>query len=184
MIMTPTLSPVNDKDYAQIVTDLLPEIRKAVSIVCLLQRHSVRWDEIEDLCQQTALLLIQSDYRRLRSFDHTRSSLKTWLRAVIRNHLRRYEKKQHLSHNEEKVYAESFGYWPFLETEILYQERGTALEQAVVKLTKCEKQLYELLCRDDLNNLDRARLLGIKVETLHWRKHALIRKLQKLINSE
>lgn len=181
--MTPTLSLINDNDYAQIVTDLLPEIRKAVSVVCLLQRHNVRWDEIEDLCQQTALLLIQADYRRLRSFDHTRSSFKTWLRVVLRNHLHRHEKKQYLSQIAEEVCVEAFDYEPTQETEILYQEKGRTLQQALDKLTKCEMQLYELLCRDDLSDTDIAKTMGINAASVRKRRYDLIQKIKRLIEN-
>jgi len=170
-----------DGYYQQVIRDLLPEIPNAVRLACMSHWHRVDTGETEDLCQQVVLLLIRSDYRFLRSFDDRRASLKTWLKVVVRNYVRRYrQSRKRLQHTEEIV-AEALYYRPALETDILSKQRMKSLDQAIGKLTEREKQLYEFLCRDDLDSLEIARLMGVKVGTLRKRKHDLIEKLRKLV---
>ena len=48
-------------------------------------------------------------------------------------------------------------------------------------MTGRERQLFDLVCRDDLSNAEIAELLGIKVASVHRRKRALIKKIQAII---
>jgi len=57
------------------------------------------------------------------------------------------------------------------------------LREAVSHLTAREQQLFQVLCRDDLTSADVAKQMGIKVESVRRRKHALIKKLRGLVTS-
>lgn len=65
---------------------------------------------------------------------------------------------------------------------IALKRRGS-LGCAVPKLTARERQLFQLLCRDEVTAAEVAKEMGIKVESVHRRKHALIKKLQEIIDS-
>lgn len=176
-------SPKRDEDYGQVICNLLPEIRKTVSLACTSYRHKVRRDEIEDLCQQTVLLLMQADYRCLRSFDYKKASLKTWLRSVVKHHISRYMRRQERLQNAEEIWVESIGYQSALKLELLVEERQKALHQFVGKLTRREKRLYELLCRDDLTDADIAGIMSISSASVRRRRYDLIRKIKTLIKN-
>jgi len=172
-----------DGDYQQVISDLLPEIPNAVRLACMSHWHRADTGETEDLCQQVVLLLIRADYRCLRSFDHRRASLKTWLKVVVRNYVRRYRQSRKRLPNTEEIVAEALSYRPALETEILSKQRMKSLDQAIGKLTEREKQLYELLCRDDLIDADIAERMGINPASVRRRRYDLIQKIKRLIES-
>ncbi len=70
---------------------LLPDIRDAVSRACY--HYSSDPSEIEDICHQMIILLMEDNYRRLRSF-HLESSIKTWLTAVALHYVSNYVGRQ------------------------------------------------------------------------------------------
>lgn len=168
-------------NYEQAVREMMPEIRRSVRAVCRLYKYSADRDESEDLCQQVVLLLIEEDYRRLRSFDRKKASLKTWLGAVVKNYVSRYVQKQGRSESLEESIFESFIAPPIQEKNVISAERQRSLRKAIKKLSRRERQLYELLCRDDLKISDVAEQMGIKVSTARRSKHDLIEKLRKLV---
>lgn len=159
---------------------ILPDIHDAVNSAC--HHYSVSQSEIDDFYHQVILLLMEDDYRRLRSFAR-RSSLKTWLTAVAMNrvsdHIRRG--KQAISRDE--VPSGAFVCAPTQMNRLIALERRSALREAVRKLTARERQLFELLCRDDLTYADLAEHMGIKVASVRRNKHALIKKLKELVGS-
>jgi RNA polymerase sigma factor (sigma-70 family) len=129
-------------------------------------------------------MLIQSDYHRFRSFDDKKSSLKTWLSVVIRNHTRRHLQRRRRLRTAEENWAESFPCQSSIETGILFKQRKLILQQALRRLTEPERQLYELLCRDDLGNADIAGMMNISPDSVRKRRYRLVRKLQRLIVHE
>jgi RNA polymerase sigma factor (sigma-70 family) len=171
-----------DGSCEQAIVDLWPEIPKAVRGACASQWYRDR--ETEDLCQQVVLMLIQSDYHRFRSFDDKKSSLKTWLSVVIRNHTRRHLQRRRRLRTAEENWAESFPCQSSIETGILFKQRKLILQQALRRLTEPERQLYELLCRDDLGNADIAGMMNISPDSVRKRRYRLVRKLQRLIVHE
>jgi RNA polymerase sigma factor (sigma-70 family) len=174
-------SLIKDEDYAQIVTSLLPEIRNAVSVACMSHRHNARRDEIEDLCQQTLLMLIQADYRCLRSFDERKSSLKTWLKVIVKNHTQQYLLRQNRLRQAEEVWLECYNDQSYKETQAAFEYRRHILQAVHHKLTAKEKQFYEFLCTDDLPDTAIAELMRINPASVRRRRYALIRKIQRLI---
>jgi RNA polymerase sigma factor (sigma-70 family) len=174
-------SLIKDENYAQIVTSLLPEIRKAVFVVCRSNRHIARLDEIDDLCQQAALLLIQSDYRCLRSFDKRKATLKTWLKVIIKNHTQQQLLKQERLRQAEEVWLEYYSGQSLIEPQATLEYRRQVIEVVHHKLTTKEKQFYQFLCRDDLPDASIAELMKINPASVRRRRYALIKKIQRLI---
>ena len=126
------------------------------------------------------ILLMEDDYRRLRSF-RLESSIKTWLTAVALHYVSNYVGRQKKAMSLDT--PEAFAWAPTQEAELISEERRYELTAAVTQLTAREQQLFELLCRDDLTSADIASQMGIKVESVHRGKHLLIKKLRGLINS-
>jgi RNA polymerase sigma factor (sigma-70 family) len=159
---------------------LLPDIRDAVSRACY--HYSSDPSEIEDVCHQMIILLMEDDYRRLRSF-HLESSIKTWLTAVALHYVSNYVGRQKKAISLDDISREACVCAGVQEAELISEEMRCELNAAVNQLTAREQQLLELLCRDDLSSADVAREMGIKVESVHRRKYALIKKLRGLVNS-
>ena len=158
---------------------LLPQIRDAVHTAC--HRHPGTQCEVEDFKQQVVLLLMEDDYRRLRSFS-MRSSIKTWLTAVALNQVSNYMRRQKRAISLAKSAAEGFVCQPTQEKVLLYEDRRRRLREVVSQLTAREQELFELLCQDGLACADVAMRMGIKADSVRRRKHALIKKLQELLD--
>ena len=73
-----------DVDPAELLLSLFPLIRLVVARQ--LQRKFCEL-EIDDVCQEVALLLLADNYRRLRAYDPIKCSPPTWLNAIVRNYL-------------------------------------------------------------------------------------------------
>ena len=159
---------------------LLPDIRVAVSKACY--HYSCDPSEIGDVCHQMIILLMEDDYRRLRSF-HLESSIKTWLTAVALHYVSNYVGRQKKAICLDDISREAFVCAPAQEAELISEEMRCGLNVAVTQLTTRERELFELLCRDDLSSAEVARKMGIKVESVHRRKYKLIKKLRGLVNS-
>lgn len=67
---------------------------------------------------------------------------------------------------------------PWQEQEVIAVERECRLAEAIRRLTARERQLFELLSRDDLTSMDIATELCIKAASVRRRKHAIIKKLR------
>ena len=128
------------------------------------------------------ILLMEDDYRRLRSF-RLESSIRTWLTAVALHYVSNQVSRQKRGISLDEISPEAFVCAPAEEAELITEERRNELSVAIAQLTVREKELFELLSRDDLTSADVATHMGIKVESIHRRKHALIKKLRGLINS-
>jgi len=170
-----------DSDLERTIVELLPEIPKAARLACKSCWNRADRGETEDLCQQVVLLLIEADYRRLRSFDQRKSSLTTWLKAVIRHQARRHLRKQERLKQAEEVWVEHYSGQSLIETQALLEYRRLVVEVINHKLTAREKQFYEFLCRDDLPDPTIAELMKINPASVRRRRYALIRKIQRLV---
>ena len=159
---------------------LLPDIRDAVSKACY--HYSCDPSEIADVCPQMIILLMENDYRRLRSF-HLESSIKTWLTAVALHYVSNYVGRQKKAISLDDISREACVCAAAQEAELISEEMRCELNVAVAQLTAREQQFVELLRRDDLTSADVARKMGIKVESVHRRKYTLIKKLRGLVNS-
>jgi RNA polymerase sigma factor (sigma-70 family) len=78
------------------------------------------------------------------------------------------------------VMADNFVHQPRQEEESLLEERQQMIDEIVDALTERERNLFELLCLGTPAK-EIARLMNIKPDSVHRGKHALIKKLQRLI---
>jgi RNA polymerase sigma factor (sigma-70 family) len=162
------------------IETLLRDIQDAVSRACY--HYSADRSEIGDVCHQMIILLMEDDYRRLRSF-RLEASVNTWLTAIALHYVSNYASRQKKAISLDEISPEAFVCAPAQEAELISEERRCELNVAVAELTAREQQLFELLSRDNLTSAEIATQMGIKVDSVRRRKHALIRKLRGIINS-
>ncbi|MFY9574660.1 MAG: sigma-70 family RNA polymerase sigma factor [Blastocatellia bacterium] len=166
------------------IETLLRDIPAIVRLSYSLRDSHPSKDLVEDLSQEILLLLIEDDYRRLRSFDVQRSSFKTWLSAVVMHHVSRHVSKEKYWKPMDEVAPEELIYLPTQELELAYDEEAKRVRAALAQLTEREKQLFSLLCQDGVKVEQIAREMGVKIESVYRRKHGIIKKLQELLGFE
>ncbi len=171
--------PPDNFNPESIIIDLLALIPCSVRQACHVYGHNPSQDEVADISQSIVLLLIDDNYRRLRSFGH-QSSLKTWLQTVINHYVLHYLRSQKGDLSMEHVAPDDFAYQPDQEEKTLFEERLELLDKVVKKLTKRERKLFELVCQGRPTE-EIANQMGVKVDSIYKSKHALIRKFQKLL---
>ena len=178
--MSPSDSqPLSSSKPENIIIDLLPHIPGAVHRACRIYGYYPSQDEVDDLSQSIILLLIDQDYRRLNSFNHT-SSLKTWLQSVTKRHVLRYLRERKSTVSVEHMNADDLAYRPNQEEETLIEERQKVLGEVIAGLTKRELRLFEFMCRG-MRPENISEQMKIKIDSVYRSKHALINKLKKLI---
>jgi len=162
------------------IETLFPDIQDAVTRACY--HYSVDRSEIGDVCHQMIILLMEDDYRRLRSF-RLEASVNTWLTAIALHYVSNYASRQKKAISLDEISPEAFVCAPAQEAEFISEERRCELNAAVAQLTAREQQLFALLSRDNLSSAEVATQMGIKVDSVRRCKHALIRKLRGIIDS-
>jgi RNA polymerase sigma factor (sigma-70 family) len=165
------------------IDNLIPNISAAVRLTCVLHKYKADKNEIEDLCQQILLLLLEDNNRRLRSFNNEKASINTWLKTVIFHYLSRQMLKEPVTKGIEDREINLISDLPSQEQILIYQERAQKMKVIVNKLANRERELYKFLCRDDLSVAEIAKQMSIKTDSVYRRKHALIRKLQSLLQT-
>lgn len=172
--------PAANRNAEQLLEALRPDIIQAVSAAC--RHYGVDQREIEDFLNEIILLLIENDYHGLHSF-HSESSAKTWLTAIALHYVSNHVSRQRKAKSLDEISADLLVFNASQENELISKERKGELREAIGRLTRREQQLFELLCRNDLTSLDIATQMGIKVDSVYRRKHALIRRLRGIVNS-
>jgi RNA polymerase sigma factor (sigma-70 family) len=152
----------------------LPDIVAGVRSVCHL--YHIENDLIDDMCQQIALLLIEDDYRRLRSFDHQKACFKTWLITVVKNHVLNELRKKQITELPEWDGGQTSVY-PTQEMKIISRELQDGLRATIGRLSKRDQELAQLAFEEDLSAPEIASLMGIKIESVYRRKHAIAKRL-------
>ncbi len=171
---------MNEQSLEHIVEALYPQIFLLVRLALRLHNHPASDGEIEDLSHETVLLLIEDDFRRLRTFDETKASIKTWLKAVVMHHVRRHIQRQ-TAHRFNEIYESDLPY--DRENEMLSAQecKHAEIQAALSRLTGRERQLFDLLCKDEMNVREIASVMGIRVDSVYRRKHALVQKLRSFV---
>jgi RNA polymerase sigma factor (sigma-70 family) len=162
------------------IVELRPTIAKIVSLALQIFKQSAKKSEIEDICQQLILLLIEDDYRRLRSFEE-RASLSTWLRQVIFHQVSHNLKQSKESEELTEAAANSHFFLPTQEADIWDFEKDVLLLEAVISLPLADQRLFSLFCEDDLSMEEIAAVRGISVQAAYKQKQRLIQKIQKRV---
>lgn len=175
------MRPSDEISPEQLIEALLYDIRSAARVACSSYRYRASNSEIDDICQEIIILLIDDDYRRLRSFDSEKSSLKWWLKAVVTHHVSNRIRREQRAESLDDLGPESIACEPLQEKKAIFIDRQERLRWAISKLTLREQQLLEHLIKHKMSAAEAARVMGVKVDSVYRRKHALIKKLQKLI---
>jgi RNA polymerase sigma factor (sigma-70 family) len=164
-------------DLREVIESLLPEILIAVQTTFRRCHHRSSNDEVNDICQQVIVLLMEDDFRRFRTFDHM-SSQRTWLGVVVRNHVINYLERQKPTISLEGLQSDAIRYPAMEEQRLIAREQRDRLRGALTKLTHREIKLFECCYLAELGTVEIANVMGIKPQSVRRRKHALLKKLQ------
>jgi RNA polymerase sigma-70 factor (ECF subfamily) len=132
--------------------------------------------EAEDLTQETFIQAMKSAAR----FEG-RSSIYTWLHAILLNLTRRYQRKRGrliyddaVAEQEPATVDEAMG-----ATDAA--TAASALTQAMRKLSEAQREVIVLRFYEDLKLHEMAAQLGVSTGTVKSRLHYAVRELQKLL---
>jgi RNA polymerase sigma factor (sigma-70 family) len=162
------------------VESLQPTLRQAVRAAC--RKYLLQADEamIEDFCEEIMLRLMENEYHRLQSFAE-QSSRETWLYKVARNHVLNFVQRRKQADSLDEHRDNEFQVPASQEEEVWQYEQHELLEWALKELTARDRELYDLLFRQELEAEEVAARTGIKLDQVRKRKHKLVNKLKQLI---
>ncbi|MGE0882589.1 MAG: sigma-70 family RNA polymerase sigma factor [Blastocatellales bacterium] len=174
--------PKSDHDAPpeELFVQALPLLGSTVRVAFLRYHQSPTPGDMERFSQRLIILLLEDDFRRLRSFDE-RSSLRTWLQTLTNRYVGSILQQERRNLGLEELPSEFFTSEPSQEDEIREKEKMILLGKALRRLTKQERRLFVLLRQDGATAEDIARDLGIKKESVYRTKNELIKKLQRWI---
>lgn len=174
----PNLNPIAPIDLEHLVADVYEAVRWA----CLRYRGRIHRDELDDFSQQIILKLIEDNCRRLHSFK-CRSSIKTWLQAVVNHHVYRclYHRKR--AENPDEVDQEVLIYSPPQDRDIYAAEQRKLLLRALGRLSEQERLLYMLCFVFEWEAREIAIVFNINVMNVYKRKGTLVLKLTRLVQT-
>jgi RNA polymerase sigma factor (sigma-70 family) len=155
---------------------LITHIPGAVRYACKVYRYNVDHCEFEDICQDLVILLIEGDYRRLRTF---RGRVYTVAKRHVKKRLQRDCKTIAL----EETAFRSLNSTPDLDTSILFMERRKALRQAIAELPRRSQELFKLTI-EGLSDAEIALLTGIKVDAVRKSRYELVHRLKRRFKEE
>jgi RNA polymerase sigma factor (sigma-70 family) len=167
-------------DQACQVVELLP------ALDTILRRLWIRYRnypgrhqqmEMKDHYQNLVLLLIEDDYRRLRSRDQ-RSSLDAWLKAVTKHYLADCLRGQIPAEDGSEVLPDTLRCDASQEEEMIYRERVERLQEVFGQLSDQERLLGEML-RTEWGTEEIALVLKIEPHQVRKRRYKLIKKICK-----
>lgn len=144
--------------HEQIVESLLAELPPAIGYSCWKHHGQIPADEQADLRQQIFLHLI-----------------------VVEHEISHYLHHRKNAECLDELAPGTFAYQASQENRVLLRERKNKLRVILKQLTEHEQQLLELVLDDSLSTKERVASLGIKPASLRREKHALLKKVRKLL---
>lgn len=180
------MSPKTDSeslklDPNSLFQQALPLLGDVVRMACLRCQHYPTADDVRRLSHRLIVLLLEDDYRRLRSFEQ-RSSFHTWLQTLANHYVSRFLQRERRQIALDELPADFYPHDPIQDDEIGETEKMKLLDKATKRLTKQERQLLALLRQDGLTSADIAQKMGIKTESVYRAKSELVKKLKRLID--
>ena len=126
--------------------------------------------EVEDLIQAVYLKLLRHDYRLLRGFDPSKSSMSTWITLIARSVTIDALRKRNLDARplNEDIHA----------PESVHPSQVSAPDIPAGLLTPRQMLVLTLLYEDALEVSDAARVLDVKPQTIRSTKHKAIERLR------
>jgi RNA polymerase sigma factor (sigma-70 family) len=164
----------------KLVKSLQPVLRQAVRAACRVYLPQADEALMKDFCGEITLHLIENEYHRLQSFAE-RSARETWLYKVARNHVLNFAQRRKPTDSLDEHRADEFQVRPSQEEEVWQHEQHELLEWALQELTARDRELYDLLFRQELKVEEVAARTGIKLDQVRKRKHKLAHKLKQLL---
>lgn len=171
-------------DPARQIVELLPALNTILRRLWIMhpdryRDHPGRRQQEEDHYQNLVLLLIEDDYRRLRSRDRG-SSINAWLKVVAQNYLANSFRRRILAEVRSEVLPGSLWIEAKQEEEMLYRERVERVQEAFGQLSDQDRLLGEML-RSEAETGEIALALGIEPPQVRKRRYELIKKIRKLL---
>ena len=141
--------------------------------------HPPSAENVARLKQRLSLHLLEDNFRRLRSYNQ-QAKLETWLQVLSNRLVSRFLRQRARSTSFEDVPSGLFTQQPVQEELLLQAEREESLKEALDKLTFRERKLFELL-HEGYKSKEIAKILMVKVASVHRKRNALVRKIQEII---
>ena len=158
------------------------DIGSIVRVIYSKHEYWIHEDLVEELGGQIILLLLEDDYRRLRTFDSDKSSFRTWLTTVIEHHVSHYLQRQKSEESLDDLPFDRLSCPPVQETTLLAEERRAMLRSAIETLPLRQKQLIKLVLAETPTR-EIARRMNLKPESVHRNKYEIIQKLERILKN-
>ncbi len=168
-------------EIEKLFLDIIPDIPPAVRKACQNLGHHPDHVEFDGLVSRIMMLLIDNDFHTLRSFSNG-SKPQTWLFTIAKRYIVRRFRKQKKETPLEDFPPDLFTTQPDQEERLISEEREKLLQAAIGKLTEREQNLFYLIAQG-LKAEEIAKDMRIKKESVYPKKSALIKKLNKIVNS-
>ncbi len=157
------------------IEGLLKLIAQAVRYAYRFYGHHPNPQDVEDLTQVIAILLIRDNCRVLRSFEQ-RSSLETWLKPIARHCVLRFFQGQKSLESLENLSPDDFVSQPEMEGEVFIEEiKGL--------LTLHDQELLELRLQG-LTREEIAGRLNIELDSVDKAVRRLRGRVSKYLESK
>jgi RNA polymerase sigma factor (sigma-70 family) len=167
-------------DPACRIVEILPVLDKVLRRYWSRDRsRSWHWQQLEDHFQNLVLLLIEDDYRRLRSRD-PHSSLDAWLYTIVRHYLADCLRGQILTADWSEDLSGALGVEAGQENEVINRERLGRLRDVFGQLSDHERLLGESLL-SGVKTGEIAMALRIEPHRVRKRRYELIKKIRRLL---
>jgi RNA polymerase sigma factor (sigma-70 family) len=164
-------------DPARLIVELVPILNAILRrLLSGNGTHHWRHQQTEDHLQNILLLLIDEDYRRLRTYDR-RCSPNAWLKTVAKHYLADYFRCQVSAEDWSEVLSGAWRVEASQEEEMIHRERLEQARGALGQLSDQERLLGDLL-RSDSGTWEIALALKIEPRQVRKRRYELIKKLR------
>jgi len=172
----------NDPDSKTSTDEFLQLIPDAVRYAYRTYDGLFNKDDMEDLAQSVALLLLEGDSQALRSFEG-RAAKKTWLQRVTDHHALRLFSKRKKTVSLEGASPDDFPYQQRQEKEALAKELEDLLDELADELPPRIRELLALLLQD-LDTEEIAKRMRIKPDSVSKLKRRLFDKAKEFFKSK
>ena len=133
--------------------------------------------DAQDLAQETFLQALQSMHR-----FHGRSSVYTWLHAILLNISRHYKRKQKRFVSDDALEDSPFPAEPLLQLDAEFT--SSSLADALGRLSRAHREVLVLRFYEGMKLHEIANHLGLSKGTVKSRLHYAIAEMQKLLPPE
>jgi RNA polymerase sigma factor (sigma-70 family) len=184
MLQTDSQEHTNNDLEKRFLQNIHPIIPKVVGQACVGLDHYPSQIELYDFVQEIIVLLLEDDWRVLRSFGH-RSKPQTWLYTIARRHILHRLQERSKMESLDDILQDStiFIFQPDQEKKLLAKEKEAILLVGFSKLTKHDRKLLVLWLQGrSIGEI--AKELRIKKESVSREIIAVTNKLQRIIRED